>query len=72
MIASILFGLCHWLSATYALMATAMGVLLGLLMLTTNSLLAPIAMHTIYDFLALLYLVRWRQPDAPQQDPLDF
>jgi membrane protease YdiL (CAAX protease family) len=71
-IASILFGLCHWLSATYALMATAMGVLLGLLMLTTNSLLAPIAMHTIYDFLALLYLVRWRQPDAPQQDPLDF
>ena len=41
----------------YALLATAMGWCWGLFLVTGN-LLAPIVTHALYDFLALLYLVR--------------
>jgi membrane protease YdiL (CAAX protease family) len=57
-IASVVFGVCHWVSAAYAIVATAMGLLLGTLLLVTDSLLAPVIAHGLYDFLALLYLTR--------------
>lgn len=56
--ASILFGACHWLSSAYAFVATVMGLVLGWLMMSTGSLLAPIMAHALYDFLALVYLLR--------------
>ncbi len=56
--ASALFGICHWISSAYAIVATAMGLLLGGLMLATGDLLASILAHALYDFLALLYLTR--------------
>ncbi len=56
--ASLLFGVCHWLCLAYALLAAAMGILLGTLFAATGNLLAPITAHAVYDFLALLYLVR--------------
>ena len=60
-LASFAFGICHWLTATYAVLATAVGLYLGCLFLVTDNLLAPIAAHATYDFLALMYLVRgWR------------
>jgi len=57
-LASLLFGLCHWISFAYAVVATGMGLLLGGLLLATGNLLAPIVAHALYDFLALLYLTR--------------
>jgi hypothetical protein len=60
-IASVVFGLCHALCAAYAVLATVMGLALGGLLLATDGLIAPIAMHAVYDGLALLYLVRWRR-----------
>jgi len=57
-ISSLLFGLCHWISTAYVVMATAMGLLLGGLFLATGNLAAPMVAHALYDFLALLYLTR--------------
>jgi membrane protease YdiL (CAAX protease family) len=62
--ASLLFGVCHWLCLAYAVLATAMGIVLGTLFALTGNLLAPIAAHSLYDFLALLYLVYDNQPPA--------
>lgn len=59
MVASALFGVCHWISRAYALVATGMGLILGGLFWATGSLLAPIVAHSLYDFLALLYLTRF-------------
>jgi membrane protease YdiL (CAAX protease family) len=57
--ASVIFGMCHWLTFTYALLATLIGVYLGTLLLVTENLLAPIVSHALYDFVALIYMVRW-------------
>lgn len=74
-VASALFGICHWISPAYALVATAMGLVLGGLFLATGDLVAPIVAHALYDFLALLYLTRWQaRPDdrvAPSEVPGD-
>jgi membrane protease YdiL (CAAX protease family) len=60
-IASVVFGVCHWLNFAYAFLATLIGVYLGVLLIMTNNLLAPIAAHAVYDFLALCYLVAWKR-----------
>jgi membrane protease YdiL (CAAX protease family) len=56
-IASVLFGVCHWLNATYAALAVLAGAYFGGLLLLTENILAPITAHAAYDFLALVYLV---------------
>jgi membrane protease YdiL (CAAX protease family) len=56
--ASLLFGLCHWLNATYAFLAMLAGAYFGLVLLLTGNILAPITAHAVYDFLALVYLIR--------------
>ena len=57
-VASLLFGLCHYLNATYVLLAGLVGLYLGALLLATDQLLTPIVTHAAYDFAALLYLTR--------------
>jgi hypothetical protein len=56
--ASVLFGIGHWLCSGYAVLATMIGVYLGLLLIVTGNLLSPITAHAVYDFVALVYLVR--------------
>jgi membrane protease YdiL (CAAX protease family) len=58
--ASLAFGLCHSLSTTYFVVTTLIGLYLGALFLWTDNLLAPIVTHALYDFVALIYLVRRR------------
>lgn len=68
--ASVLFGVCHWLTRTYAVLAALVGVYLGALLLATDHLLAPMTAHALYDFLALVYLVRFsshRRPPTPRE-----
>lgn len=55
---SVLFGLVHFASRTYAVLAGVMGLYLGALFLLQETLLAPIVTHSLYDFVALIYLVR--------------
>jgi membrane protease YdiL (CAAX protease family) len=56
--ASVLFGVGHWLSASYAILASAIGAYLGLVFLVTGNLLAPIVAHATYDIVALVILAR--------------
>jgi len=66
-VASIAFGVCHWLNATYAVLAILAGVYFGLLFALSGSLWTPIAAHAGYDFIALIYVLRpnpWRRPSV--------
>ena len=56
--ASALFGVCHWLNTTYALLAMLAGAYFGWLLIATGNLWAPIISHATYDLLALIYLLR--------------
>ena len=58
--ASIIFGLFHPVTPTYAVLATLMGAYLGWLWIDTKNLLVPITAHGVYDFLALAYMVKVR------------
>jgi hypothetical protein len=53
---SILFGVLHFATPAYALLATVVGLYIGLLHHFFRSLLIPIQLHALYDFAALLYL----------------
>ena len=53
-----LFGLVHFASRTYALLAAVMGCYLGVLFLLTDNLVASIVSHGLYDFAALMVLAQ--------------
>lgn len=57
LVASVIFGACHYLSHTYFMLATIAGLYFGLLMINSGSLLAPIIAHALYDYVALAYLL---------------
>lgn len=63
-IASIVFGLLHALTPTYAIVATLIGAYLGLLFLMTGNLLVPIVAHGLYDLIALIYFLRTSPDDT--------
>ena len=52
-LASLVFGACHALTKTYAVLAAGMGAYLGALYLMTGDLIAPIITHALYDFVLL-------------------
>ncbi|MEX0700552.1 MAG: type II CAAX endopeptidase family protein [Planctomycetales bacterium] len=58
--ASVLFGLAHCVTRTYALIAGLVGAYLGWLLDASGerNLLAPVLTHSVYDYLAFLALVR--------------
>jgi membrane protease YdiL (CAAX protease family) len=58
--ASVLFGLLHALTPTYAVLATVAGLYLGGVWIVTGNLLVVIVAHALYDFIALTYLLRVR------------
>ena len=61
---AILFGALHAVNVAYAVLAAIMGVYLGWLYLVTGNLAVPIVAHGVYDFVALVYVLR-RTPHAP-------
>lgn len=70
---SIIFGLVHAVTPLYALLATLVGIYLGLSMDYggQRNLLNPIIIHGLYDFLAFLVIVRTyrsNQAEAVDQD----
>ncbi|HEY7637653.1 MAG TPA: CPBP family intramembrane glutamic endopeptidase [Gemmatimonadales bacterium] len=56
--ASLLFGLAHFLTLSYALVAALVGFYLGGLLLLSGNLLTPIVVHALYDLIALIVLIR--------------
>lgn len=61
LLVGLLFGLVHFLSTTYFLFVSALGVGFGYVFLTTGNLLILIVAHFLYDFLALVYGVKLRR-----------
>ena len=60
-LASVLFGLLHLVTPMYGAIATIFGLYLGGLYILTGNLVVPVIVHTLYDFWALVYLLRWRR-----------
>jgi membrane protease YdiL (CAAX protease family) len=58
LVASAAFGLVHFASRAYAVMAGVMGLYLGALFLLQGSLLTPIITHALYDLVALVLVAR--------------
>ncbi len=63
-LASLLFGLAHAITPGYVVLAAGIGAYLGLTWIASGNLLVPIVAHALYDFLALLYLLRWQDRDT--------
>ena len=55
---NILFGLLHFITPLYALLAGLIGGYLGWLLDHSENILAPIITHGLYDFLAFLVVAR--------------
>lgn len=60
------FGLAHFVSPTYAVMAAAIGCLFGWQLIVSDNLLLPMVTHGAYDFFALSYLVFVRRAPATE------
>jgi membrane protease YdiL (CAAX protease family) len=58
LIAAVLFGLLHFITPTYAVLAGLIGLYLGWLWLVIGNLLTPIVVHGLYDFIVLAYFVK--------------
>lgn len=57
--ASVLFGLVHYVSFTYFLVATGLGLILGAAYVLSESLALVMAWHALYDMIALYCLLRF-------------
>jgi CAAX protease family protein len=60
--ASVIFGLAHPITPSYAVLAGLIGVYLGWLFVASGNLLVPIVTHAAYDLAALVYLLRGTEP----------
>ena len=60
-IASVVFGVMHSITVTYAILAGLVGFYLGWVWLVHGNLLVIIVAHSFYDFFALVYLTRGRK-----------
>jgi membrane protease YdiL (CAAX protease family) len=69
-LARLLFGMLHALTPAYAILASLAGAYLGVVWLATGNLLVVIEAHSLYDFIALSYLLRdaRRRGDLPGAD----
>jgi len=63
-LAGILFGVLHWITPTYAVLAGIFGIFLGWLLLETDNLFVPIVVHGLYDFVALILIRRELRRDG--------
>jgi membrane protease YdiL (CAAX protease family) len=57
-VASVLFGLAHYISRTYVIFATVLGALFGVLYAWSGNIAVPMIAHAAYDFVALWYIYR--------------
>jgi len=58
LVASTIFGLAHYLSISYAIYTFITGIYLGVIYQVTGNLYIVMAIHALYDFIALVYLVK--------------
>jgi membrane protease YdiL (CAAX protease family) len=70
LLSNVIFGLLHFITPTYAVLAGLMGVYFGLLLDATGSrnVLGPILAHGLYDYLAFVVLIRTVRRSATAQN----
>ena len=59
------FGLAHFLSPAYAVLAAIVGAYLGWLFVITGNLLVPVVAHALYDLVALAVLAGVKPDPTP-------
>lgn len=62
---SVVFGLVHLVTPTYAVLAGLVGAYLGWLAVATGGVWAPAVTHGLYDFVALAVLLRGSRHSLP-------
>ena len=76
LLSSLLFGLVHFVTATYALFAGLMGVYFGWLMQSGESpnIVVPILVHSLYDYFAFLVVLKTYRSQHPAliSPPVEF
>jgi uncharacterized protein len=60
--ATLVFGMLHGITLTYAVIAGVIGLYLGLIWLYAGNLLVPITAHALYDFLAIVVMTKTIRP----------
>ncbi len=65
---SALFGLAHYVSLSYAIITGLLGVYMGTLLLLTGNLFVAVAVHALFDFVAILYISRMTLSPATEPD----
>ncbi len=68
LVSNLIFGAVHWRTSLYALIASVIGVWMGVLFALTNNLITPILTHAVYDLIALW--VTARAIDARRADKM--
>ena len=63
---SVLFGMAHFVTSGYAVLAGVIGGYLGALALFHQNLAVPMLVHALYDFLALTYMVSQHRGEAAE------
>mgnify|MGYP006279585855 CR=1 FL=1 len=71
LIAGLIFGLCHFINLPYALFTAMAGFYLGMVFYLTDNLIPVAVAHAVYDFVALVYLVRTHQQQPDSRDVID-
>lgn len=69
LLASVIFGLAHFITPAYFWIATGMGLYLGGLYVWTGNLLVPIIVHGLYDFVVLTYYMYRYEPPTKAGGP---
>lgn len=65
LLGSLAFGACHLITYMYGIIVAVFGVYFAVEWIWTGNLLAPMITHAVYDFGALVYLVKIHRP-APE------
>jgi len=65
LIVALVFGGLHALTPMYFFLTFAMGIYFGYLVLLTESLLPAVVAHGLYDYIALLYIMRLDKDHEP-------
>jgi uncharacterized protein len=66
--AAVIFGLLHSMTLAYAILAAIIGLYMGVIWLLSDNLLVPITAHALYDFLAIVVLLRIQKPAKAADD----
>lgn len=66
LVSNLIFGLLHWVTPMYALIAGLIGIYLGMMLdaAETRNLYIPVFIHGLYDYLAFLVVARSCRAEA--------